>query len=144
MSWKFFRFLEFLSKPFDTVIEEGDTLLWNCTTNGGAKVNMTWTKDGSVLQRGSSAHVQIMANNSLRIAAVGPGDEGAYQCIAWSGVARHSVQVKLTVRGAWGNNSGQVRCFVFSHILTFGRLPQKWLFNCAPSSMRLSQLFTRA
>ena len=89
---------EFVLKPVDTVIDVEDDLLWDCTATGQPEPTITWKKDGYELGPGLPSHIQILTNNSLKITAVKPGDEGQYQCFARSGQARHVVQALLTVR----------------------------------------------
>lgn len=60
---------------------------------------MTWEKDGKFLLPGNPKHINILANNSLRIEGVSSKDAGQYQCSASNAIGVHVVRAELRVRG---------------------------------------------
>lgn len=89
----------FTSIPYDTTIDAGTSLLWNCAASGTPTPVIRWLRKGAVLQSGKIDRLTILPNNSLRITGVRLGDHGSYQCRASIDSIAIAVQAVLTVQG---------------------------------------------
>lgn len=74
----------FTDEPsFPSVIEDGGNILLEATVSGKPAPTVEWVKDDATLK--NSSHLNIKAEDdkhTLTIVGAGPGDSGAYKCIA--------------------------------------------------------------
>ncbi|XP_068685507.1 hemicentin-2-like [Montipora foliosa] len=74
-----------------TVVDEGDVVLLNCTADGNPEPNITWTR-----LAGNGADVRVgPAETYLNIA--GKWDEGPYRCIADNGIGNEDFSDVLNI-----------------------------------------------
>lgn len=123
----------FTDKPYDTTVDSGSNLLWNCATTGKQSPEITWITKASVLQTGNPAHVTILPNNSLLVSGVQVKDEGLYQCQATVDSYVIAVQARLTVRGMYCRKlwNSCIRCTAESCGIPVSDVMQKFVgFLC--------------
>ncbi|XP_074162805.1 kin of IRRE-like protein 2 isoform X2 [Sminthopsis crassicaudata] len=83
-----------LSPPESLAVDVGEDASFTCTWKGNPPPRVTWTRHGGTKILGSGP--------TLRLAAVGPGDAGSYECRAEpgpSGVGGGLGEATLTVHG---------------------------------------------
>ena len=93
-----------------TEIPDGDTVLLTCVASGDQPLNISWSREGSVLmndsqritiyeeeaEEGGTTFIQSI----LQICSIGADDAGAYSCNAENEASNDTATFKLTVAGA--------------------------------------------
>jgi len=90
---------EFTKALKDLEINDGETLVLQCTVVGDPEPQITWTKNGKTIS--SSEIMNLKYKNGvakLTINEVYPEDEGVYTCTATNSVGTTETKSKLTVK----------------------------------------------
>ena len=86
---------------------EGDTISLVCTATGRPFANIQWYKDGTEITNGTltsiyneqfEANGLLFTSSILEVCSVGPGDAGAYSCLASNLAGNDSVDFEVQVR----------------------------------------------
>ncbi|XP_038139804.1 immunoglobulin superfamily DCC subclass member 3 [Cyprinodon tularosa] len=92
---------EFVQPPQSISRPVGTTALFTCQAQGEPEPQLTWLKNGQVLEPGG--HVKFRNNNStLTIYSISQEDEAIYQCIAENSAGSTQASAHLTVLWADG------------------------------------------
>ena len=83
-----------LQQPVQTTVNESQTAILKCTTNGNPPPKVTWYKANSSLPVGR--HV-VESSGALILQDVRPGDEGQYICKAENLLGEINASAELTV-----------------------------------------------
>ena len=84
-----------LQRPVETTVNESQTAILKCTTDGNPAPLVTWSKVNSSLPEGR--HV-VESSGALILKNVIPGDEGLYNCRAQNLLGRVNHSAKLIVQ----------------------------------------------
>ena len=84
-----------LQRPVETTVNESQTAILKCTTDGNPAPLVTWSKVNSSLPEGR--HV-VESSGALILKNVIPGDEGLYNCRAENLLGRVNHSAKLIVQ----------------------------------------------
>ncbi|XP_034047548.1 immunoglobulin superfamily DCC subclass member 3 isoform X2 [Thalassophryne amazonica] len=92
---------EFVQPPQSIARPVGTTAIFTCQAQGQPEPQLTWLKNGQVLEPGG--HVKLRNNNrTLTIYSVSQDDEAIYQCIAENSAGSTQASARLTVLWADG------------------------------------------
>ncbi|CAF99689.1 unnamed protein product, partial [Tetraodon nigroviridis] len=92
---------EFVQPPQSISRPVGTTAIFTCQARGEPEPQLTWLKNGQVLEPGG--HVKLRNNNStLTIYGISQDDEAIYQCIAENSAGSTQASARLTVLWADG------------------------------------------
>ncbi|XP_053722747.1 immunoglobulin superfamily DCC subclass member 3 isoform X2 [Synchiropus splendidus] len=92
---------EFIQPPQSIARPVGTTALFTCQAQGEPEPQLTWLKNGQILEPGG--HVKLRNNNStLTIYGISQEDEAIYQCIAENSAGSTQASARLTVLWADG------------------------------------------
>ncbi|RVE74454.1 hypothetical protein OJAV_G00022280 [Oryzias javanicus] len=92
---------EFVQPPQSVSRPVGTTAIFTCQAQGEPEPQLTWLKNGQVLEPGG--HVRLRNNNStLTIHSISRDDEAIYQCIAENSAGSTQASARLTVLWADG------------------------------------------
>ncbi|KAM9765371.1 immunoglobulin superfamily DCC subclass member 3 [Menidia menidia] len=92
---------EFVQPPQSIARPVGTTAIFTCQVRGEPEPQLTWLKNGQVLEAGG--HVKLRNNNStLMIYSISQDDEAIYQCIAENSAGSTQASARLTVLWADG------------------------------------------
>ncbi|XP_017260204.1 immunoglobulin superfamily DCC subclass member 3 [Kryptolebias marmoratus] len=92
---------EFVQPPQSIARPVGTTAIFTCLAQGEPDPQLTWLKNGQVLEPGG--HVKLRNNNStLMIHSISQEDEAIYQCIAENSAGSTQASARLTVLWADG------------------------------------------
>uniref|UniRef100_A0A3Q2D6H9 Immunoglobulin superfamily, DCC subclass, member 3 n=1 Tax=Cyprinodon variegatus TaxID=28743 RepID=A0A3Q2D6H9_CYPVA len=91
---------EFVQPPQSISRPVGTTALFTCQAQGEPEPQLTWLKNGQVLEPGG--HVKFRNNNTLTIYSISQEDEAIYQCIAENSAGSTQASARLTVLWADG------------------------------------------
>uniref|UniRef100_A0A8C6P2V4 Immunoglobulin superfamily DCC subclass member 3 n=1 Tax=Nothobranchius furzeri TaxID=105023 RepID=A0A8C6P2V4_NOTFU len=92
---------EFVQPPQSIARPVGTTAIFTCQAQGEPGPQLTWLKNGQVLETGR--HVKLRNNNStLTIHSISQEDEAIYQCIAENSAGSTQASARLTVLWADG------------------------------------------
>ncbi|XP_023675521.1 immunoglobulin superfamily DCC subclass member 3 isoform X1 [Paramormyrops kingsleyae] len=92
---------EFIQPPQSIARPVGTTAIFSCLAQGEPLPQLTWLKNGQVLEPGG--HVKLRNNNStLIIYGISQEDEAIYQCIAENNAGSTQASARLTVLWAGG------------------------------------------
>ncbi|XP_014887235.1 immunoglobulin superfamily DCC subclass member 3 isoform X2 [Poecilia latipinna] len=92
---------EFVQPPQSIARPVGTTAIFTCQVQGEPEPQLTWLKNGQVLEPGG--HVKLRNNNStLTIYSISQEDEAIYQCIAENNAGSTQASARLTVLWADG------------------------------------------
>ncbi|KAM4597071.1 immunoglobulin superfamily DCC subclass member 3 isoform 2-T2 [Fundulus diaphanus] len=92
---------EFVQPPQSIARPVGTTAIFTCQAQGEPEPQLTWLKNGQVLEPGG--HVKLRNNNStLTIYSINQEDEAIYQCIAENSAGSTQASARLTVLWADG------------------------------------------
>ncbi|XP_054901138.1 immunoglobulin superfamily DCC subclass member 3 [Poeciliopsis prolifica] len=92
---------EFVQPPQSIARPVGTTAIFTCQVQGEPEPQLTWLKNGQVLEPGG--HVKLRNNNStLTINSLSQEDEAIYQCIAENSAGSTQASARLTVLWADG------------------------------------------
>ena len=84
-----------LQRPVETTVNESQTAILKCTTDGNPTPLVTWSKVNSSLPGGR--HV-VESSGALILKNVTPGDEGLYNCRAENLLGRVNHSAKMIVQ----------------------------------------------
>ena len=84
-----------LERPVGMTVNESQTTILKCITDGNPSPKITWSKLNSSLPVGR--HV-VESSGALILKDVRPGDEGVYSCRAENLLGRVNITAKLTVQ----------------------------------------------
>ncbi|XP_067662288.1 hemicentin-1-like isoform X1 [Haliotis asinina] len=94
-----------IEPPKSQKVDQGETIIVDCTASGDPKPDMYWWKETTPLV--SSGRITVLPNNSLRIVATQLDDSGLYRCFATNKLGKTFVEtdLKVVVHGGfseWG------------------------------------------
>ena len=89
-----------LQRPVGVTVNESQTAILKCTTDGNPIPKVTWSKLNSSLPVGR--HV-VVSSGALIVKDVRPGDDGVYSCRAENLLGRVNASAKLIVQCKWLN-----------------------------------------
>ncbi|KAM7424236.1 hypothetical protein PAMA_000533 [Pampus argenteus] len=92
---------EFIQPPQSIARPVGTTAIFTCQAQGEPEPQLTWLKNGQILEPGG--HVKLRNNNNtLTIYSISQDDEAIYQCIAENSAGSTQASARLTVLWADG------------------------------------------
>ncbi|GLH11531.1 Titin, partial [Gryllus bimaculatus] len=90
---------EFTAKLADLTVNDGESLLLNCSVTGDPEPQVTWSKNGQPLSSSDIVDLKYKGGvASLSINEVFPEDEGEYCCEATNSIGAVKTKCKLTVK----------------------------------------------
>ncbi|KAA0723325.1 Immunoglobulin superfamily DCC subclass member 3 [Triplophysa tibetana] len=114
---------EFVQAPQSIARPVGTTAIFTCLTQGEPVPQITWLKNGEVLEPDS--RIKFRNNNSsLTIYGVTPEDEAIYQCIAENSAGSTQASARLTV--LWADGLPGVPTEVHAHALSPSSIQVSW------------------
>ena len=90
-----------LERPVGMTVNESQTAILKCTTDGNPSPKVTWSKLNSSLPVG---RYKVESSGALILKDVRPGDEGVYSCRAENLLGRVNIAAKLTVQCKFSNS----------------------------------------
>ena len=84
-----------LQSPFETTVNQSQTAILKCSTDGNPTPQITWSKMNSRLPVGRH---KVESSGALILKDVRPSDEGVYSCEAKNLLGSVNASVKLTVQ----------------------------------------------
>ena len=84
-----------LERPVAMTVNESQTAILKCTTDGNPSPKVTWSKLNSSLPVGRH---EVESSGALILKDVRPGDEGVYSCRGENLLGQVNISAKLTVQ----------------------------------------------
>ncbi|XP_056870660.1 immunoglobulin superfamily DCC subclass member 3 [Takifugu flavidus] len=114
---------EFVQAPLSIARPVGTTAIFTCQAQGEPEPQLTWLKNGQVLEPGG--HVKLKNNNStLTIYGISQDDEAIYQCIAENSAGSTQASARLTV--LWADGLPGVPTHVHAEALSPTTIQVSW------------------
>uniref|UniRef100_A0A8C4YVD5 Hemicentin-2 n=1 Tax=Gopherus evgoodei TaxID=1825980 RepID=A0A8C4YVD5_9SAUR len=88
----------YLVSPGNITALPGEGVIMSCPVSGDVAYNLTWSRDGKVLQP-DEGWVRVLRNLSLEIVSVQLDDGGRYECTASNGHGTATASIWLFVQG---------------------------------------------
>nr|XP_054769474.1 hemicentin-1-like [Lytechinus pictus] len=73
-----------IARTFNVSVLPGSDAVMSCFISSTVEYNITWDKPNTLVSLQGHNRVRLMANGSLVIEDVHPGDAGSYRCRAWN------------------------------------------------------------
>ncbi|XP_026864749.2 immunoglobulin superfamily DCC subclass member 3 [Electrophorus electricus] len=114
---------EFVQPPQSIARPVGTTAIFTCLAQGEPSPQLTWLKNGQILEPGG--HVKLRNNNStLTIYAISQEDEAIYQCVAENSAGSSQASARLSV--LWADGLPGAPTGVHAHALSPTSIRVAW------------------